>query len=127
MKRITKIIILFSTFLSALSCSPSEGALPPENVVPEFVELKYETGTLLEKIYVDLSARLSTVNGVTSCGFMLGKNETDLAYLTASLEGSVISARISDLMPETEYCFYARAGNGKNEIRTRIVRFKTSA
>lgn len=127
MKIITRIIILFSVVLSALSCSPSEGTLPPENVVPEFVELKYETGTLLEKIYVDLSARLSTVNGVTSYGFMIGRNETDLAYLSASLEENVISARITDLMPETEYCFYARAGNGRNEIRTRIVRFKTSA
>lgn len=127
MKIISRIIILFSVVLSALSCSPSEGTLPPENVVPEFVELKCETGTLLEKIYVDLSARLSTVNGVTSYGFMVGRNETDLAYLSASLEENVISARITDLMPETEYCFYARAGNGRNEIRTRIVRFKTSA
>ncbi|MGN0188585.1 MAG: hypothetical protein ACI395_03635, partial [Candidatus Cryptobacteroides sp.] len=50
-----------------------------------------------------------------------------LAYFSASMDECVISTRITGLMPETEYNFYAKVCNGKNEIRTRLVRFKTSA
>ena len=32
---------------------------------------------------------------------------------------------MDNLKTETEYCFYARVGNGLNEIRTRLIRFKT--
>ena len=100
---------------------------PPQNVVPEFTQLRYESGVALGKGYADLSASLSSTNGVTTTGFMIGKNEVDLAFFPAELRDCDFSVRVDNLDNDTEYCFYAKAGNGRNEIRTRLVWFKTEA
>lgn len=120
--------ICYAFFASLfVGCSMPDVTAPPQNVVPEFTQLRYESGIALGKGYADLSASLSSVNGVTTTGFMIGKNEVDLVYFPAELRDCDFSVRVDNLDNDTEYCFYAKAGNGRNEIRTRLVWFKTEA
>ena len=120
--------ICYAFFASLfVGCSMPDVTAPPQNVVPEFTQLRYESGVALGKGYADLSASLSSTNGVTTTGFMIGKNEVDLAFFPAELRDCDFSVRVDNLDNDTEYCFYAKAGNGRNEIRTRLVWFKTEA
>ena len=120
--------ICYAFFASLfVGCSLPDVTAPPQNVVPEFTQLRYESGVALGKGYADLSASLSSTNGVTTTGFMIGKNEVDLAFFPAELRDCDFSVRVDNLDNDTEYCFYAKAGNGRNEIRTRLVWFKTEA
>ena len=120
--------ICYAFFASLfVGCSLPDVTAPPQNVVPEFTQLRYESGIALGKGYADLSASLSSANGVTTTGFMIGKNEVDLAFFPAELRDCDFSVRVDNLDSDTEYCFYAKAGNGRNEIRTRLVWFKTEA
>ena len=120
--------ICYAFFASLfVGCSMPDVTAPPQNVVPEFTQLRYESGVALGKGYADLSASLSSANGVTTTGFMIGKNEVDLAFFPAELRDCDFSVRVDNLDNDTEYCFYAKAGNGRNEIRTRLVWFKTEA
>ena len=109
--------------VSCLACSAPEQ--PSSDATPEFVMVRYEAGISLDKGYADLSASLTTDNGVTMTGFMLGPDEVNLEFFRAELKGLVFSVRVGNLEEDSEYCFYARAGNGRNEIRTKLIRFKT--
>ena len=125
-KTMKRFIILYFSILALMSCTSSE-SVPPEDATPEFIEVKYEAGIALDKGYATLSARLTTDNGITVSGFMIGRDEVDLAFFKAGIENCSFSVRVDNLETETEYCFYARVGNGLNEIRTRLIRFKTGA
>ena len=125
-KTMKRFIILYFSILTLIACTSSE-SVPPEDATPEFIEVKYEAGVALDKGYATLSARLTTDNGVTVSGFMIGRDEVDLAFFKAGIENCSFSVRVDNLETETEYCFYARVGNGLNEIRTRLIRFKTGA
>lgn len=125
-KTMKRFIILYFSILALMACTSSE-SVPPEDATPEFIEVKYEAGIALDKGYANLSARLTTDNGITVSGFMIGRDEVDLAFFKAGIENCSFSVRVDNLETETEYCFYARVGNGLNEIRTRLIRFKTGA
>ena len=125
-KTMKRFIILYFSILALMACTSSE-SVPPEDATPEFIEVKYEAGIALDKGYATLSARLTTDNGITVSGFMIGRDEVDLAFFKAGIENCSFSVRVDNLETETEYCFYARVGNGLNEIRTRLIRFKTGA
>ena len=125
-KTMKRFIILYFSILALMACTSSE-SVPPEDATPEFIEVKYEAGVALDKGYATLSARLTTDNGITVSGFMIGRDEVDLAFFKAGIENRSFSVRVDNLETETEYCFYARVGNGLNEIRTRLIRFKTGA
>ena len=125
-KTMKRFIILYFSILALMACTSSE-SVPPEDATPEFIEVKYEAGVALDKGYATLSARLTTDNGITVSGFMIGRDEVDLAFFKAGIENCSFSVRVDNLETETEYCFYARVGNGLNEIRTRLIRFKTGA
>ena len=125
-KTMKRFIILYFSILTLIACTSSE-SVPPEDATPEFIEVKYEAGIALDKGYANLSARLTTDNGITVSGFMIGRDEVDLAFFKAGIENCSFSVRVDNLETETEYCFYARVGNGLNEIRTRLIRFKTGA
>ena len=125
-KTMKRYIILYFSILTLIACTSSE-SVPPEDATPEFIEVKYEAGIALDKGYATLSARLTTDNGITVSGFMIGRDEVDLAFFKAGIENCSFSVRVDNLETETEYCFYARVGNGLNEIRTRLIRFKTGA
>lgn len=125
-KTMKRFIILYFSILTLIACTSSE-SVPPEDATPEFIEVKYEAGVALDKGYATLSARLTTDNGITVSGFMIGRDEVDLAFFKAGIENCSFSVRVDNLETETEYCFYARVGNGLNEIRTRLIRFKTGA
>ena len=125
-KTMKRFIILYFSILALMACTSSE-SVPPEDATPEFIEVKYEAGIALDKGYATLSARLTTDNGITVSGFMIGRDEVDLAFFKAGIENRSFSVRVDNLETETEYCFYARVGNGLNEIRTRLIRFKTGA
>ena len=98
---------------------------PQEIVVPEFVDVKYDFGTFLENRYAVLSASLSADNGIRDAGFMIGYNEASLSFKKAEIQDLSISIVLNFLEYDTEYCFYAKASNGMNEIRTRLIRFRT--
>lgn len=98
---------------------------PQGIVVPEFVDVKYDFGTFLENRYAVLSASLSADNGIRDAGFMIGYNEASLSFKKAEIQDLSISIVLNFLEYDTEYCFYAKASNGMNEIRTRLVRFRT--
>ena len=125
-KTMKRFIILYFSILTLIACTSSE-SVPPEDATPEFIEVKYEAGVALDKGYATLSARLTTDNGITVSGFMIGRDEVDLSFFKAGIENCSFSVRVDNLETETEYCFYARVGNGLNEIRTRLIRFKTGA
>lgn len=125
-KTMKRFIILYFSILTLIACTSSE-SVPPEDATPEFIEVKYEAGIALDKGYATLSARLTTDNGITVSGFMIGLDEVDLSFFKAGIENCSFSVRVDNLETETEYCFYARVGNGLNEIRTRLIRFKTGA
>ena len=125
-KTMKRYIILYFSILTLIACTSSE-SVPPEDATPEFIEVKYEAGVALDKGYATLSARLTTDNGITVSGFMIGRDEVDLSFFKAGIENCSFSVRVDNLKTETEYCFYARVGNGLNEIRTRLIRFKTGA
>ena len=125
-KTMKRYIILYFSILALMACTSSE-SVPPEDATPEFIEVKYEAGVALDKGYATLSARLTTDNGITVSGFMIGRDEVDLSFFKAGIENCSFSVRVDNLETETEYCFYARVGNGLNEIRTRLIRFKTGA
>ena len=125
-KTMKRYIILYFSILTLIACTSSE-SVPPEDATPEFIEVKYEAGVALDKGYATLSARLTTDNGITVSGFMIGRDEVDLSFFKAGIENCSFSVRVDNLETETEYCFYARVGNGLNEIRTRLIRFKTGA
>lgn len=122
MKLRARIILLAVIILS--SCEQKIPA-PDKIDVPEFIDVKYDFGTFLENRYVVLSASLSTDNGVKEAGFMIGFNETSLSFKQADIKDLTISVVLNYLDYDTEYCFYARASNGMNEVRTRMIIFRT--
>lgn len=117
-------VILFLAAVPLLaSCMRKE--TPPDILVPEFMDVKYDFGTFMENRYAMLSATLNTDNGIKDAGFMIGYDEASLTFRQAEVKDLKISSVLNFLEYETEYCFYARATNGMNEIRTRLVRFRT--
>ena len=98
---------------------------PEDIAVPEFIDVKYDFGTFLENKYAVLSASLNTDNGIRDAGFMIGYDEASLSYKQSEVKDLSISAVLNFLEFDSEYCFYARATNGVNEIRTRLIRFRT--
>ena len=97
----------------------------PNIVVPEFLDIKYDFGTFLENRYAVLSATLNTDDGIKDAGFMIGYDEASLTFKKTEIKDLTISCVLNFLDYDTDYCFYAKAGNGINEIRTRLIRFRT--
>ena len=122
MKLRVQIILLTIMIISSCAQKIPE---PQEIVVPEFVDVKYDFGTFLENRYAVLSASLSADNGIRDAGFMIGYNEASLSFKKAEIQDLSISIVLNFLEYDTEYCFYAKASNGMNEIRTRLIRFRT--
>lgn len=126
MKRMNRVFYVVLSAIVCLSCNISKDS-PPENATPEFTEVKYEAGRAEKTCFAELSASLTTDNGVSLSGFMLGRDEVHLKFYEAKVEDCSFSIRVDNLEGATDYCFYARAGNGRNEIRTGLVRFKTES
>lgn len=99
--------------------------IPHSYKVPEFINVEYEFGELLDSRYVKLTATLSSDDGIEKSGFLLGYNEAKMSFIKADVKECKFSTTIYNLHPETEYCFYAIVGNGNNDIRTKLVQFST--
>jgi hypothetical protein len=93
--------------------------------VPEFIDVRYEFGELLDSRYVVLTATLSSDAGIEKSGFLIGYNEAKMSFINADVNECRLSTTIYNLLPETDYCFYAIVGNGNNEIRTKLIQFST--
>ncbi|MGN1215391.1 MAG: hypothetical protein ACI4TJ_04000 [Candidatus Cryptobacteroides sp.] len=125
MMGIDRILCISAIAAVAFACA-STSDLPPQDATPDFAEVGYESGTADGAGYAVLSAKLTTDNGVTLSGFMFGPDEVHLKFLSAEPDADCrFSVRVDNLGNGVEYCFYARAGNGRNEIRTRLLRFTT--
>lgn len=116
---------LFLLTVIILSACAKDIPASQKIVVPEFIDVKYDFGTFLENRYAVLSASLSADNGIREAGFMIGYNEASLSFKKAEIQDLSISIVLNFLEYDTEYCFYAKASNGMNEIRTRLIRFRT--
>ncbi|MGM9736561.1 MAG: hypothetical protein ACI3ZL_09140 [Candidatus Cryptobacteroides sp.] len=113
------------TAMIIFSACGQEIPAPEDIAVPEFIDVKYDFGTFLENKYAVLTATLNTDNGIRDAGFMIGYDEASLSYKQSEVKDLSISAVLNFLEYDSEYCFYARATNGVNEIRTRLIRFRT--
>ncbi|MGN0202556.1 MAG: leucine-rich repeat domain-containing protein [Candidatus Cryptobacteroides sp.] len=122
---IDRILCISAIAAIAFACT-STSDLPPEDATPDFAEVGYDAGTADGAGYAVLYAKLTTVNGVTLSGFMFGQDEVHLKFLSAEPDADCrFTIRVDNLENGADYCFYARAGNGRNEIRTRLMRFTT--
>lgn len=97
---------------------------PEQYSVPEFINVDYRTATQFEAVYAVLSARLSSNVGIRQAGFMVGRDETSMSFFECVLENNTFSIKLETLGAGKTYCFYAKAGNGKSEIRTKMLWFK---
>lgn len=116
--------IMFATL--ALSGCLDKTASPQEYEVPEFVEVKSEVSRLSGEDVVQLTAVLSNSSGVEYSGFSFGKSISDMLKMNAPLSNNVFTLQMSGLQADTEYRFYAWAGNGNSEIRSSLMVFKTN-
>ncbi|MGN1211870.1 MAG: hypothetical protein ACI4TM_09300 [Candidatus Cryptobacteroides sp.] len=119
-----RVLALLTLFMAFSACR-KDFVSGPDIVVPEFLDVKYDFGTFLENRYAVLSATLNTDEGIKYAGFMIGYDEASLNFQTTEIKDLTISCILNFLEYDTDYCFYAKAGNGINEIRTRLIRFRT--
>lgn len=117
-------LILFATL--ALSGCLDKTASPQEYEVPEFVEVKSEVSRVSGEDVVQLTAVLSNSSGVEQSGFSFGKSLSDMLKMNAPLSKNSFTLQMSGLQADTEYRFYAWAGNGNSEIRSSLLVFKTN-
>lgn len=117
-------LILFATL--ALSGCLDKTATPQEYEVPEFVEVKSEVSRVSGEDVVQLTAVLSNSSGVEQSGFSFGKSLSDMLKMNAPLSKNSFTLQMSGLQADTEYRFYAWAGNGNSEIRSSLLVFKTN-
>lgn len=100
-------------------------SVPEDIVVPAFVDVRYDFGSFLDRGYVVLSATLNTKIGITDAGFVVGLNEASMTYRKVDFVDNIIALRLDAVDFDTEYCFYAKASNDVNEIRTKLIRLRT--
>lgn len=118
-------IVCCIALLALASCM--KGEIQPQEVqVPQFLEVSYNTGVELNQSYADLSAKISSSVGIQAVGFMVGLTEASLHYYSATLKENAYSIRLNNLSGGKEYCFYAKADNGINEIRTKLQWFRAA-
>ena len=122
MKR-ERIIACTVALLTLISCMKRE-IMPEELQVPQFLEVACQTGVSLNQSYAEVTATLSSTMGIQAVGFMIGSNEASLHYYAATLNEKSYSLRFNNLEGGKEYCFYAKAENGMNEIRTKLQWFR---
>lgn len=119
--------ILISTFLllPVVSCKPDIGFATDAPDSPS-VELE---PVVADSTCAVLTASVSHPELISRCGFGVGPVNTDtdaLARIVASIgPDGRFSSEITGLSPETEYVFYAYAGNGVSEIMSSRSRFVT--
>ncbi len=125
MKTRVQISLLFILiFVTACLQKPT---LPEEYIAPEFLQVNCKVSTFAGTCNAVLSASLTSTAGINEAGFMIGTNETDLTWMPAEIGDSAFSLKLNNLSSSTEFCFYAKAGNGKNEIRSKLLNFSTPA
>lgn len=117
-------ILLMSLVLMSTGCTQNV-TVPEQYVAPEFLRIDYNVYSLANVYYVTLSAALTSTNGVEEAGFMIGTDETTMSYMSADVGDKIFTLKISNLQANTEFCFYATAGNSINEIRSELTRFRT--
>ena len=106
-------ILLMSLVLMSTGCTQNV-TVPEQYVAPEFLRIDYDVYSLANVYYVTLSAALTSTNGVEEAGFMIGTDETTMSYMSADVGDKIFTLKISNLQANTEFCFYATAGNSIN-------------
>lgn len=124
MKKGKIIFVMAAVLCASVSCMQKDTA-PEDIVVPVFMDVSYDFGSFLDRGYVVLSATLNADNGVSEAGFMVGRNEATLSYAQTDIIDLTLSLMLDSIEYDTEYCFYARASNDVNEIRTKMIRLRT--
>ena len=120
--------ILSIICLLLTSCLQKEENASWELLAPEFVGTNADPGSSEDGVrYVVLSAELSSDKGVIWSGFMFGGNEASMKFYNCRLEGKTMSLKISNLAKSKTYCYYALAGNGRNQIRASLKTFTSSS
>ena len=93
--------------------------VPESSWLPEFrsVSAEVSAGNVV------LTAKLSTIKGVISCGFYCGLSEYDMQKVSANMDYGGFSYTIMDAEPGREYHYRAFIGNGHNFIYSDVFRF----
>lgn len=117
MKKRSLYITFVSLLIAATSCM--QKALPPQNLAaPEFTNIKCD----INKTSATLIAELNSDNGIMKSGFMFGKNEASLKFVSTPVSDCILSTQISELDPG-DYLYYASVSNSRNTIRTKLYSF----
>lgn len=121
MKRSSLYTVIFCLLLAGTSCM--QKALPPQALsTPEFMHVKcYIRGYGSESTAV-LTAVLNSNNGIETSGFMFGKDEVSMKFISTPMVDYSFSTEISELEPGS-YVYYATVSNGRNTIRTKMTGF----
>lgn len=121
MKRSSLYTVIFCLLLAGTSCM--QKALPPQSLsTPEFMHVKcYIRGYGSESTAV-LTAVLNSNNGIETSGFMFGKDEVSMKFISTPMVDYSFSTETSDLEPGN-YVYYATVSNGRNSIRTKMSGF----
>lgn len=121
MKRSSLYTVIFCLLLAGTSCM--QKALPPQALsTPEFMHVKcYIRGYGSESTAV-LTAVLNSNNGIETSGFMFGKDEVSMKFISTPMVDYSFSTEISELEPGS-YVYFATVSNGRNTIRTKMSGF----
>ena len=94
--------------------------VPESSWLPEFrsVSAEVSAGNVV------LTAKLSTIKGVISCGFYCGLSKYDMQKVSANMDYGVFSYTIMDAEPGREYHYQAFIGNGHDFIYSDVSRFR---
>lgn len=118
--RLTSYRFLFIGIILMILGSCVMTQVPESSWLPEFrsVSAEVSAGNVV------LTAKLSTIKGVISCGFYCGLSEYDMQKVSANMDYGGFSYTIIGAKPGREYHYRAFIGNGQNFIYTGVSRFR---
>lgn len=112
------LIVVFLAVLAACESAP----VPETGWVPEIRSVDVAPGASSAEMTAVLK---SAVTGRCSCGFRYGMSESSMMSVSGKPDGKTISAEVFGLSPDTEYIFMAYVNNGKGEVCSELMSFRT--
>ena len=94
-------------------------SLPPEVWVNEADDVTRHTASLSGGV------RHAEDTRVSECRFWLGTSVDELHEVAARVDGQQATADVEGLESGTDYYFCLEAGNGRQQVRSKVLRFRT--
>lgn len=120
-KLIHRLILIWCLACSFTACVNTE---KPTSFLPEVWVNEAENVT---RHSAELSGgvRLSGESTISVCRLLFGTSEEEMREISSRKEGSNLSAQVEDLKSGTEYYYCLEAGNGRQQVRSEVMRFST--